>query len=334
MGEKTDKAMGRVGNWLGGCLTFPFDWKAFPAKRLLIGASVVLLALWFVGFAWGEGLSTTLAAVGLTLAVGLSVEAIGAVATAAAPSIAAISQGIAGAVAVGGGIGAVNIAGLTVVSILGIVGIAVLAGVVIAVVVPALVSRSGAGQSGEMTGDMAAANQAANEAANAEAAAAAILSAVMASFPPPPIPPPMVRFSTTPTGELTVTVNGTDAGAIDTGQGATPNTGIPGESPSGFTGLTHVDLEPATVTPGPSDLPGIGESVPGSEPDASINASVEGGEYGWVDGVCRHYATGLSCAEYQEHEEEEYRHHAVAWPSTWWVLLTGLAWPFYRRIAR
>lgn len=48
VGEKTGEAMGRVGNWLGGCLNFPLDWKAFPGKRLLMGAALVMLA--FVGY--------------------------------------------------------------------------------------------------------------------------------------------------------------------------------------------------------------------------------------------------------------------------------------------
>lgn len=48
VGEKTGEAMGRVGNWLGECLSFPLDWKAFPWKRLVVGTVVLMLA--FVGY--------------------------------------------------------------------------------------------------------------------------------------------------------------------------------------------------------------------------------------------------------------------------------------------
>lgn len=320
VGEKTDKAMGRVGNWLGGFLNVPIDWKAFPWKRLGIGAAIVLLAIvaYGLGVAWGEGsFSTTLTITGLTLALGLSIEAIGAAAIAAGPAIGAISQGVNSAIAVGGGVGAANVAGLSVVAALGIVGLVLLAGIVAFVVVPAIVARStaGAGASGEATDDTAAAN----------------LAAAVASFPENPPTQPTVRFSVNPTtGELTIT----SVDGIATDQGATSNTGCC----PGFTTNQEIELSPAiTVTPGTSDLPAIGESVPGSEPDASldasVNASAEGGEYGWIDGICRHYATGLSCAAYQEHEAEEYRHQAaVSSLTTWMMLLAGLTWSVVRRI--
>lgn len=267
----------------------------------------------------------TLTALGITLGLAFSLEAAAVVATLTAPTIAALGQGMAASIAVGGGIGAVNLAALGLVGgVLGIVGIAVVGGIVVGVLAPGIIASAqgrgpgGApGQSGEMTNDMAAAN----EAAAAEATAAANLAAIIASFPPNPLPLPTVRFSVNPaTGEVTVT----SVDGIDTGQGATPNT----TCCTGFTLGQEISLSPAiTVTPGLSDLPAIGESIPGedvsvSDGTISVESSLDAGEYGWVDGICRHYATGVSCAEYREHEYDEYGDHArISWLGTGWLML-------------
>lgn len=223
--------------------------------------------------------------------------------------VAALGNGISTAAAVGTAEGVVAGAAI------GVVAGAIVIGTVLAVVLTVIAinavnnsppgATAGAGASGEMTNDMAAAN----EAAAAEATAAANLAAIIASFPPNPLPLPTVRFSVNPaTGEVTVT----SVDGIDTGQGATPNTCCPG-----FTTSQQIDLSPAiTVTPGPSDLPDIGESVPGSDTpglDVGLDVSVsDSGAFGWVDGHCQHYATGLDCDDYREEYAgaHGYVHHA------------------------
>lgn len=52
-GGKVGEIMGRVGNWLGGCLSFPLDWRAYPWKWLLLGAGVIWLAFAvYAGWLW------------------------------------------------------------------------------------------------------------------------------------------------------------------------------------------------------------------------------------------------------------------------------------------
>jgi hypothetical protein len=131
-----------------------------------------------------------------------------------------------------------------------------------------------------------------------------------------------VRFSVNPTtGDLTVDTTGIDTGPCC----------------SGFTTNTNVVLSPITdtspinVTPGPSDLPDVGQDVPGLD-SVSVEGSPSVDAYGLDEyGVCHEYATGLVCDDddatpwYIHHEYVHHEARAIPSPEAVVLTLLGIA---------
>lgn len=300
--------------------------KALWIRFVLMGPFAPILVQWAEAQMQTTMPQTTLQQAALAgLAIGLAgfvtMEALGAgaLATVALSEAPAIVAAIGGMLAQGG-LGA--LAGGITIGVLGS-GIAIsllAAGLVVVVVAPAIVNamqqnaaRGYGGPSGEMTDDTAAALQKA--------------------LYPPPI---HINFNQLSATDPTLTApsnipRGTDPNPASIGGGQVAN------PPSLHLELTPIGQLNVDLTPVDPTSPDVDDGLNLDAIDAaSLDAAVasEAGEYGWIDGICRQYATGTTCDD-EATEYIHHIHHDVSSPSALWLLLlTGFGWPVGRKMIR